>query len=974
MPWSNCVGGKPDTGDTAWMLFATTFVMLQTPATGLCQAGLVRRKNAVSVLAQTMLGVAMGAILWFIIGFSLTFGDSQGGFIGNLNYLLLINVDTLNCHPNAPTIPAIIFISYQMMFALMVPVLVTGSWAERMHFKSFVIFTLMWPFLVYYPIAHAFWNKGGYLAKWGVLDFAGGLVIHATSGVAGLVVSLMLEKRKQHKILAKSSLPHNVPLMVIGGALIWAGWYSFNGGSALAANYQAVNALMATQLSASAGACTWAVLSYFHTRRVTMTSIISGALGGLAGITAASGFISAGPAALAGFFAGLSSFYSVALIRTKLYIDDVLDVTALQAVPGISGALMVGMAADPTNIPGALRQSTHEGLFIGGSPTLLFKQLVAIVLTCVWTAVATWIVFFIIKITVGINIDPETEELGLDICDHGESAYDDEAAQEAEQVDKDTLVLKMCQASSEGSIPVIAKLIRQGANPAATDFDLRTPLHAAAAAGQLPVMQYLYSNFADQIDIHAKDRWGQTPIQCALRGQRDASVAWLRAMGGVIPLDDVAELMCEAASTGDLVQIRKLTSTVEGSENVVDYDFRSPLHIAATYGFTSIVKYLIDKGANPHAVDRWGNTPVMDAEKFGHYEICQLFSEKNSSHSNASNTSNKSVKEEDLLGLYSNSNGNSTSNGAGHVAISVRDNDPHSINSGTSSESSSTAGGRGAGGWGKLKSAMLVEGGGSGEGKNVSLEAVPNQAGDDSTSPLIVKPKVNTAFLKRAQTSATLLSSGDSDRGNEVSKKSIRTGVVELISACATNDLIEVKRLIKKNVNPNDTDFDGRGPLHFAAAMGHLDIVKYLVGLRGINVNIQDRNRTTPLAEALAYKHLECADVLVTHGATRVDGVRGFALCRYASKGDIEALRKIHETGTNMSIADYDGRTAMHLAACYDQVDVLKFLLSAGGDVNITDKYGSTPLLDAIREKNDSAIGILKNAGAWKVSNEKQAI
>eukprot|EP00301_Raphidiophrys_heterophryoidea_P004129 c11819_g1_i1.p1 GENE.c11819_g1_i1~~c11819_g1_i1.p1 ORF type:complete len:870 (-),score=227.03 c11819_g1_i1:956-3565(-) len=862
--WESCRDREFNTGDTAWMLFATTFVMLQTPATGICQAGLVRRKNCVSVLAQTMLGVAIGAVLWFLFGFSLTFGPSNGGVIGTFKYALLREVNIHDCFVNAPTIPAIMFVSYQMMFALMCPVLVTGAWAERMHFNAFVMFTVLWPILVYYPIAHAFWNVDGYFNKWGVLDFAGGLVIHATSGVAALVVSIMIEKRRHHDKL--QGTVHNIPLMVIGGALIWAGWYSFNGGSALAANFQAVNALMATQLSASVGAITWSILSAITLKKVPCANIVSGALSGLAGITAASGFVSAGAAVCAGIAAGVSSFFAARFIRTKLRIDDVLDVTALQAVPGISGAIVVAFAADSSYVPGAHRLSKHEGLLVGGSPILLYKQLCAVLVTCVWTAVATLALFIVMDRTVGINITAEDEEQGLDKTDHGESAYDDDHVVVLE--DKDTLGTKLCNAAAVGDMVEMAKLLRSGGNPLATDYEGRTPMHAAASAGQVRIMEWLHQVHGVGVDV--RDAWGNAPMQEAIKSRQDDVIAWLQAQGAVIEPEDMIELLCIAASNGDVSQLETLLGSVVATPNVHDYDSRTPLHIAASKGHEESVKALLSFGADSKLKDRFGLTPLDDARQANHEQVVALL--------------------EQTVG-----------------------------------------------------------------GPKLPLERRDSR-------PLLSKQQ------SRPEMMIPLLSPTSSSSSS--SSLRMTTSTTELCSAAARGDLAEMKRLLRKGADPNLGDYNKRTPLHIAASNGHLDVVKFLCELRGINVNCQDRYQSTPLMDAINKNKNGILTVLKRHGATTADKAHGYRLCRAAAEGNIQMLKKMAEMGTNLNNTDYDGRTALHLAASSGHLRVVEWLISQGVDLTVTDRWNSTPLQDAIRHEHKEIGELLRKAGAQEVTNE----
>lgn len=855
--------------------------------------------------------------------------------IGNLSYFMLLKLEIRDCHLNAPTIPVVLFFSYMMMFALMTPLLVTGAWAERMHFRSSVVFVGIWPLLVYYPVAHAFWNRGGFLARWGVLDFAGGLVIHGTSGVAALVVAMMLETRKKHTQLAKGTV-HNVPLVVFGGCLVWACWYSFNGGSALAANMQAVNALLATQLSASMGSLVWAGLSYFHLGKVPVVNIVSGALAGLAGITAASGFVSAFSAFWAGVLAGVSSYYSARLFKVVLHIDDVLDVTALQAIPGISGALMAGLAANPNDIPGGSRISSHEGLFIGGSPVLLGKQLAAIVLTCLWTACMTWVTVKVMEWTVGINISAEDEETGLDLCDHGETAYDDDGGVLGDQTtDIDGMTVSLCSAASMGDIAKMADLVRRGADPTMGDYDLRTPMHTAADEGQVNAMQWLLSN-CPRVDVCALDRWGYMPIQGALRNQKDAAVAWLRAHGAHLPAEDVTELLCEAAARADVVQIRKLVAIMPSALSITDYDGRGALHLAATCGSAEAVEFLLEKGADITARDRWGKTPLDDALMEGNMDVANILVRSGAVASGAAR--------------------------AGAVAspVSKPKRSPHvatDVLVDIEDESSRDP----------LREPLIKF--------SPELPAAAG-AGAESAAATAIKPGLSKGWSKvaRAVTQGAVAAASTSGGAGGASsvvnlRRTMTAADVEMCAAASAGDLAEVKRLVKKGANPNASDYDRRSALHLAAAGGHESVVAYLVGLKGININVQDRNLLTPMAEAIANRHFKLADLLATHGATVMDTSRGHSLCMAASRGDTNALERMINRGTNINVTDYDGRTALHLAASENQVETIEWLIKKGADVNVTDRFGGTPLQDAIRGGHQSAISALRKGGATTVAN-----
>ena len=505
-----------DTGDTAWMLFATTFVMLQTPATGIAQAGLVRRKNALSLVAQAFLGVLIGSCLWFAVGFSLVFGPSSGGLIGSPLHHAFFRHVGMECLPLAPAIPGALFASFQMMFAQMVPVLVTGAWAERLPLEACVVFFVVFPFAVYYPLAHFVWNPAGWLAVLGVKDFAGGLTIHTVAGTAALVVSVCVEKRR--RVTAGDA--HSVPLTMIGTSLVWAGWYSFNGGSALAANGQAASALLNTQIAACSSGFVWVVLEYWRDKKLPLTSMASGVLAGLAAVTPGSGFMSCQMSFIVGLLGGGASFAVSTLLKDRWNLDDVLDVTALQAAPGIVGSIFVGLAAEPMYFP---RGDGPAGLLFGGGFQLLLVQLLGVGVCVTWTAAWTWVIMRLIARIVGINISAEAERDGLDQVELGEQAYDmmSEAATAELLQDPLALASQLCAACASGKLRVVKRLIRAGADPlTCTDYDKRSPLHLAASEGHAAVVALLLDQCATAADIEALgcavDRWQQTPLLDAL--------------------------------------------------------------------------------------------------------------------------------------------------------------------------------------------------------------------------------------------------------------------------------------------------------------------------------------------------------------------------------------------------------------------------------------------------------------------------
>jgi Amt family ammonium transporter len=403
-----------DTGDTTWMLISTGLVMLMTPALGFFEAGLIRAKNSLSVIMQTFSGLAILSTLWFILGFTLVFAPSQGGFIGGLDWLFYNNVPFNDSVDYAPTVPGVTFATYQMMFAVITPLLITGAFAERVKWSSFVVFILAWSMLVYYPLAHWVWGRG-WLADMGVFDFAGGIVIHTSAGLGSLAAALMLGRRKNFG--PDIMVPHNIPLAVIGATLLWIGWFGFNAGSALASGSLAANTLLVTHIGSSTSALVWIVLSWKRSGKPSTTAAINGAIAGLAGVTPAAGFISAQNSFFLGIVLGLASYYAILLLKEHWKVDDVLDVSSVHGVTGIIGALAIGVIASTLINPAG-----PDGLLFG-NPMQLAVQALGVAVAGVLGFGGTIVIMKVIDRTIGLKVKEEEEDVGLDITQHAERAY-----------------------------------------------------------------------------------------------------------------------------------------------------------------------------------------------------------------------------------------------------------------------------------------------------------------------------------------------------------------------------------------------------------------------------------------------------------------------------------------------------------------------------------------------------------------------
>ncbi len=401
-----------NTGDTAWLLMSTALVMLMLPGLALFYGGLVRAKNVLSTIMHSFFGLAIVTVVWVIVGFSLAFAPSVGdiGIIGGLDFIFFTGV-TMDPNPvYAEGVPFVLFATFQMMFAAITPALISGAFAERKRFGAFVLFAIAWSLLVYSPMAHMIWAPGGILREFGALDFAGGTVVHIASGVSALVVALVIGRRAAGHHVE----PHDVPMTVLGAGLLWFGWFGFNAGSALGANGLAAQALMVTTVAAAAGMLTWVGASYAKGRKVSVVGAAAGAIAGLVAITPAAGFVTVGGALILGLAAGAACF-AATLLRDRLRIDDALDVFAVHGVGGMIGAVGVGILA-VASIGGA------SGL-IEGNLEQLFIQILVVGVTVIFAAVMTFIIIKVIDMVLGIRVEQEDEEAGLDIAVHGETAY-----------------------------------------------------------------------------------------------------------------------------------------------------------------------------------------------------------------------------------------------------------------------------------------------------------------------------------------------------------------------------------------------------------------------------------------------------------------------------------------------------------------------------------------------------------------------
>jgi Amt family ammonium transporter len=423
---------KIDTGDTAWMIVATAFVLLMSiPGLALFYGGLVRRKNVLNVFMQVFILVAVITVEWIIFGYSNSFGtnsiEALKPYIGGFHWAFLNNINISDLSPYfvshsqigadgkaIGTIPHLLFAVYQGMFAIITPALIIGAFAERINFKGFLVFSILWAIFIYNPVTHWIWSSDGWLYKLGTLDFAGGIVVHINAGIAAIVTAIMLGKRRDYKGHAIPA--HNITYVVIGAGMLWVGWFGFNAGSGLAADGLAVNALIVTHLAGATAALTWALMDWYIDKRPTVVGISTGAIAGLATITPAAGYVGVGGALIIGISSSLICFSMVAYIKPKFGYDDSLDAFGVHGIGGAIGSILVGVLATP------MVQSAYSGAAYGNWHQL-WIQLLAVGVTIIFSGIGTVLLFKLTDKLVGVRADDIHEAIGLDETQHGETAY-----------------------------------------------------------------------------------------------------------------------------------------------------------------------------------------------------------------------------------------------------------------------------------------------------------------------------------------------------------------------------------------------------------------------------------------------------------------------------------------------------------------------------------------------------------------------
>lgn len=406
-----------NSGDTAWMLVSAALVMLMIPAVGFFYAGMVRSKNVVSVLKHSVVILSLVTLQWVLVGYSLVFGKDINGIIGDLSYVGLRGVGFAPNTGYAATIPQLLFMVYQGMFAIITPALIIGAFVERIKFKALVIFTLAWATIVYDPIAHWVWGLGGFLRNQGALDFAGGTVVHVSAGFAAIAAAWIIGKREDHKTAHPATSANNVPFVILGASLLWFGWFGFNAGSALSAGALAASAFVVTNIAAAAAALTWMTLSWSQNKKPSAMGTVTGAVCGLVAITPAGGFVGPVAAIAIGIIAGVVTYLALYFRSSRMAVDDTLDVWAAHGIGGLTGAVLTGVFAEK-----AINEFGNNGLLFG-NPGQLGVQITAVLITAAYSFLATAVILKAINYFMELRVSKLEEKQGLDMAVHGEAGY-----------------------------------------------------------------------------------------------------------------------------------------------------------------------------------------------------------------------------------------------------------------------------------------------------------------------------------------------------------------------------------------------------------------------------------------------------------------------------------------------------------------------------------------------------------------------
>lgn len=405
--------GGINSGDTAWVLIATALVMLMTPGLAFFYGGMVGRKNVLGILMQCIIILCIVSIQWVLFGYSLSFGPSRG-FWGGLSWFGLSGVGLTPYADYSATIPHQLFMAFQMMFAIITPALIIGAFAERMKFSAFIIFTILWATFVYDPVCRWVWGSGGWLKEMGVIDFAGGIVVHINAGIAALMTAIFIGKRNGG---SKAILPHNLPFTILGTGLLWFGWFGFNAGSSLGANGIAVNAFVVTNTAGAAAGLSWALLDRIFNGKPTVLGTVTGAVGGLAAITPAAGYVGVFSAIIIGVVVSILCYAAVSVIKPRFGYDDALDVFGVHCIGGIWGTLAAGLFASK-----AINPDGPNGLFFG-NPKQFYIQLLAAAVTLAYSFIVSFIIYKLIDIFMKVRVEEKEEIIGLDLTQHHEKAY-----------------------------------------------------------------------------------------------------------------------------------------------------------------------------------------------------------------------------------------------------------------------------------------------------------------------------------------------------------------------------------------------------------------------------------------------------------------------------------------------------------------------------------------------------------------------
>lgn len=785
--------------DAAWLSIITLLVALQGFSFAIYQAGArpCHSSNLHVLFVYAVINFTVGSILWYFVGYSLSFGPSQNGLIGSLDDAFFLGVSGSKCSVHADSVPGILFASFEMMLAVIAPLMLLSAWVDQMNILGALIIYLLWPIFVYYPLTHWIRGEGWLHQHFGIVDQSGSLTIHASTGSSALVFTKVfngVHENQTHKQDHKKEHVHFLNVYLLAGGLVTSlGWYCTNVGSVHKFNSAAILSLVNSDLSVCASLLSWLIVMYLTKRNYRMTDLLQGIIVGLVGVSASSGSIELWASMIIGLIVGVISSvvsWSVQKYQPLWTSTGMHDITYIHGVPGILGAVTAGLFTKSSK-----DVASENGAFYSNGAQL-GVQLLGVVVTTTWSVIWTYLLIWLIRITVGLNSGNTNKMFGA--CDTAKSLPSSVMNSEREVLRK-----KLFKVAAKGDLQELDNLLVQQVSFGVQDFDKRTPLHVACVCGNLNCVKFLLRQ--PGVDIHARDRWKASPLSEAVQFGHDQVVQCLLRHGAGWCEDGVGDLLCSAIVKNDVEELQRLVS-LGVDVNAPNEEGSTALHVAAAVGSRGVVQYLTDNKADINAVDSLGNTPLNYSNMHEHRAVSQL-----------------------LEGL-----------GARRLS------------------------------------------------HHYSMH--------------------------------------------------------EVCEVASTGNLQMLRHMVHNGATVCYRDFNKRTPLHISAAEGHLDVVKFLLLQPGININARDTNDFSPLLDAIVNGHHGVVQYLKACGGTISECKLASLMTSAASTGDTRTMKRLIRWAGHVNVSDFNGQTALHMAAMCGRLNVVNLLLKEGADATLVNRYGQIPL------------------------------